>query len=232
MRVAQQVDFAGQTATAAAESVVGRLVRIVFFPPPAAHLAARTTVPSMHHSVSSISTWPRSRSRMACNVPLWFHVSNKSHTVAHGPKAAGKSRQGEPVRKIQRMPSITCRRFRGGRPVRLGSGNTSEIKSHCSSVSRCRSMMNSFSSNCPIMTSAKSTRSASFPTEPSASGVKWPEKRGFCGDCSDITESMGPQDTLVRRETPQNARSEVRCRRHARPWTGPGAFSPCFDPLL
>ena len=88
-----------------------------FFPPPAAHLAARTIIPSMHHSASSILTWPRNRLRMACSGPSWFHVSNTSHTVAHGPKTSGKSRHGAPVLRIQSMPSRTCRRSRGGRPV-------------------------------------------------------------------------------------------------------------------
>ena len=48
------------------------------------------------------------------------------------------------VLRIQRIPSMIRRGSLGGRPVRWGSGNKSAIKSHCSSVSRCRSMMNPF----------------------------------------------------------------------------------------
>ena len=81
---------------------------------------------------------------------------------AYGPRASGKLRHGEPVRRIQMMPSTTCRRSRGGRPVRSGAANTSEIKSHCSCVSRCRSMMNSFSSTRYIMTSVQESKIDEF----------------------------------------------------------------------
>ena len=63
--IAQHVDFAGQTTAAAADRVVFRFVWVPFFPPPAAHLAARTVVPSTHHRTASISVPARRRSRPA-----------------------------------------------------------------------------------------------------------------------------------------------------------------------
>jgi len=142
--IAQHVDFADQTAAAATECVVRRFFGIPCFPPPAAHLCARTAVPSMHHSLSLISTSPYSRRKTATSVPSPFHLSNISHAVAHGPNPSGRSRHGEAVLRIQRMPSSTYRRSRGGRPIRLRGGNRSAIRDHCSSVSRCRSITSPF----------------------------------------------------------------------------------------
>ena len=116
-------------------------LRIVFFPPPAAQRAARTFVPSMHQSslsISPASTYiARSRERISSSVPSAFHLLNKSHTVLQGPNSSGKSRHGDPVLIIHRIPSIIIRRSEGGRPVLAGAGKMPEIQSHCSSASRC-----------------------------------------------------------------------------------------------
>lgn len=149
-RITQHVDFAGQTAAAAAQRVVRRLVRVPFFPPPEAHLWARTVVPSMHHNSSSSSTSPCRRWRIAMSVPSWFQVSNRSHAVPHGPNRSGRSRHAMPVLSTQRMPSSTSRRSRGGRPVRLRGGNRSAIRDHCSSMSRCRSMTSPYEESVPL----------------------------------------------------------------------------------
>lgn len=140
LAIAKKMNFAAQTASAAAKCMILWLVGIPFFPPPEAHRAARTIVPSMHHNSLLIASVLRSRSSMQSNVPSPFHLSNRSHTVAHGPNSSGKSRQGAPVLRIHKIPSTIARRSRGGRPVCLGGSNKSEIKLHCSSVSRCRNI--------------------------------------------------------------------------------------------
>ena len=147
LAITKNMDFTAQTASAAAKRMIVRLVGIPFFPPPAAHRAARIIVPSIHHNCSSMAFVLRRRSSMQPNVPSSFHLSKRSHAVLQGPNASGRSRQGEPVWSIHKMPSITVLRSRGGRPVPLGPGNKSEINDHCSSVSRCRSMITPFKYN-------------------------------------------------------------------------------------
>ena len=144
LTIAKNMNFAAQTASAPAKRMIVRLVGIPFFPPPAAHRAARTTVPSIHHNCSSMASVLRRRSSIRPSVPSSFHLSKRSHAVLQGPNSSGRSRHGEPVWSIHKIPSITVLRSRGGRPVRLGSGNRSEINNHCSSVSRCRSIMTPF----------------------------------------------------------------------------------------
>src|ERR1043166_9019788 len=108
------------------------LLRIPFFPPPAAQRAARTLVPSTHHNSSSIAPAStcaaRNRRKISSSVPSPFHLSNRSQIVAHGPNSSGRSRQGEPVLRIHKIPSTTARRSRGGRPVRAGFGKTSSTQ--------------------------------------------------------------------------------------------------------
>src|SRR5262245_10862963 len=140
--VAEEVDLRRETAAGAAQRVVFRLARVLFFPPPAAHRWARTTVPSMHHnswskvSVSVIAALRRSTS--SSSVPSELHWLNQVYTVSQGPNSSsGKSRHGAPVRRIHRMPSTICRRSARGRPVLAAGGNTGATHSHCSSVSRC-----------------------------------------------------------------------------------------------
>ena len=51
--------------------------------------------------------------------------------VSDGPYRSGMSRHGAPVRIRHRIPLITGRRSRGGRPVGLTGGNTSSNTCHC-----------------------------------------------------------------------------------------------------
>src|SRR5690606_9178165 len=98
--VAEEVDFRRETASRATQGMVVRLGWIFFFPPPPAHRAARTMVPSMHHRF--MSRFPRSTSTarnrftMASRVPSEFHLSNRSQAVLHDPYSSGTSRQGAP----------------------------------------------------------------------------------------------------------------------------------------
>jgi hypothetical protein len=75
------------------------------------------------------------RRRALSRVPSEFHVSNNLQAVCQGPNSSGKLRQGEPVLRIQRIPSTIVRGLRGGRPVAAGLGKTSLIRFHSSSVS-------------------------------------------------------------------------------------------------
>src|SRR3954453_5148088 len=142
--VAEQVDLGGKSAPGPPQGVVLGLLGVPFFPPPAAHRAARTTVPSMHHNSASITPAStcaeRSRERTWSSVPSPFHLSKRSQAVPQGPYSSGKSRQGAPVRRIHRIASTIWRRSLGGRPVAAGAGNRSLIRCHLSSLSRGRGL--------------------------------------------------------------------------------------------
>lgn len=52
--IAGEMDFRGKTAARSPKSMILGFFRVTFFPPPAAHRAARTIVPSTHQSSLSI----------------------------------------------------------------------------------------------------------------------------------------------------------------------------------
>ena len=103
---------------------------------------ATTKVPSMKHSVRSIS--PRSCKSQAkdCNtlsrtLSLTHRWKRRWH-VWYGGYRSGKSFQGAPVRSIQRMPFSTSRLSLQGRPrlssLSTGFGMSGSNTAHCSSV--------------------------------------------------------------------------------------------------
>lgn len=128
--VSHQVELAAESASRAAQSVVFRLFRVApaaFLEAPAAARLARTDEPSMHHRSQSIVPSASSRmcraSRMRSYTPSVRHFQKWSYTVCHGPNRSGRSRQGDPVRRIHRIPLSINRGSDGGRPViavRLG----------------------------------------------------------------------------------------------------------------
>lgn len=144
--VSYQMKLGSETASAAPQRMVGRFALVsadTFLRAPAAARAARICVPSTHHKSQSILPSRSSRicsaSRMRWNVPSRRQFEKCSYTVCHGPNRSGRSRQGAPVFKIQKMPFHMHRGGLGGRPVRtvrLGKSNSIEV--HCSSVSSCR----------------------------------------------------------------------------------------------
>lgn len=87
--VSDQVDLASPAASRATQRVVGRLLRDLLDPAPAAERLARTLDPSTHHSSPSMrpSASSRScgRSRMRSNMPLWRQRLNRSSTLCHVP---------------------------------------------------------------------------------------------------------------------------------------------------
>ena len=103
---------------------------------------AGAKVPSMKPSLKSIP--PRSRKSLAkavkilSNTPDWLHCWNRRWQVLRGGYRSGRSFQGAPVRRIQRMPLSTSRRSCGGRPdwpgTAFGLGINLIINRHCSSV--------------------------------------------------------------------------------------------------
>ena len=135
--VSNQVHFAAESASRAAQTVVGGLSGPPFLPAPAAARDARTEEPSTHQrSQSILPSWSSrscNRSRMRSNRPSCCQRWKRSYTVCHGPYRSGRSRQGAPVRRTQKMP------FRIGRwsfhwPPRLPfSGSKSWSNRHCSS---------------------------------------------------------------------------------------------------
>jgi hypothetical protein len=103
---------------------------------------ATTKVPSMKHS--DRSSLPRLRkssantSNTVLNVPDATHCWNRRWQVWYEGKRPGRSAQGAPVRRIQKMPFNTARSSRRGRPrpsARTAFGNRGSIRLHCSSVS-------------------------------------------------------------------------------------------------
>src|ERR1035437_4896681 len=140
------MEFRPNPAARAAQCVVRRFVRVegkTFLSAPAAAREARTTAPSTHQSSQSIfppaSSLTCNASIIWANTPALRHLEKYPWTVLHEPKRSGRSRQGAPVPRIQKMPSSISRGSLGGRPVRaLRRRISGETSSHCSSVSSCR----------------------------------------------------------------------------------------------
>ena len=98
--------------------------------------------PSM--KASRMSMPPRSRKssakvrRISSKIPPFDHVWNQRWQVWYGGYRSGKSFQGAPVRRIQRIPLRTSRGFRRDRPRgsdrSLGDGIKGSNRVHCSSV--------------------------------------------------------------------------------------------------
>ena len=103
---------------------------------------ATMNVPSIKHSDRSIS--PRTRkssakaSRIRRKVPSRAQVWKRRWQVWYGGNLPGISFHLAPERRIQRMPFMTSRFSRHGRPLpssrRGNSGSIGSIKDHCSSV--------------------------------------------------------------------------------------------------
>ena len=109
--VSNQVELRSKPASAAAQSVIRRFVRMpveTFFPAPAAARAARTWAPSMHQRSQSMR--PRSSSvtcktsMISAKTPSRRHFAKWWYTVCQGPNRSGRSRHGAPVCRIQKMP--------------------------------------------------------------------------------------------------------------------------------
>jgi hypothetical protein len=138
-----EMDFGREAAAGAAEG----LVAAPFFAP-AALWCARIVVPSRKCKTQSRSP---AASASACSAasarsqtPARCQRRKREYTVFQGPKRSGRSRQGAPVAKRQRMPSTTIRSSARGRPRPLGGGGSSgRSRSHWASVSVCRSMNHS-----------------------------------------------------------------------------------------
>ena len=103
---------------------------------------ATTKVPSIKHSDrSSLPRFRRSSanaSNTALSVPEPTHSWNRRWQVWYEGNLPGKSAQGAPVRRIQKIPFITPRSSTLGRPrpsTRSTLGNSGSISFHCSSVS-------------------------------------------------------------------------------------------------
>lgn len=121
--------------------MVVRLLDIPFCPPPPAHRAARTVVPSVHYDRSSIAlsvvNEPCRRRRNLSHVRSLVHGSNYRYVLFHDPHLSDRSRQGNPIRSTHRIPSGTFRGSHRGRPVAAGGGKTSAINAH-SSLVKCK----------------------------------------------------------------------------------------------
>src|SRR3990172_7198222 len=147
--VSNQVEFRTKPASAAAQCVVCRFIGMpveTFLSAPPAARAARTLAPSMHQRSQSIR--PRSSSlicmatTIAAKTPSRRHLAKWWYTVCQGPRRSGRSLQGAPVCRIQKMPLSIVRRSREGRPVRaVLHGTSGSINAHCSSMSSWRFML-------------------------------------------------------------------------------------------
>src|SRR5690348_14077046 len=144
--VSNHVELRSKPASAAAQCVVGGLVGVppeTFLSAPAAARAARTDEPSTHHSSQSmyplLSSLTCNASMTAAKTPALRQLRKWSYTVCQGPNRSGRSRQGAPVPRIQKMPLSIRRGQLAGRPVlALLRGISGSTAAHCSSVSSCR----------------------------------------------------------------------------------------------
>src|SRR5258708_821433 len=123
LAVSNKREFGPNPASAAAQSVVGRFVGMAlktFLSAPAAARAARTLLPSTHHRSQSIrpcwSSLICSVSMMRAKTPFLRQLRKWWYTVCQGPKRSGRSRQGAPVQRIQKMALSRVRRSLAGRP--------------------------------------------------------------------------------------------------------------------
>lgn len=146
LAVSNHVEFAAESASRAAQSVVFRFVAMdaeTFFAAPAADREARTLLPSIQNRSQSIRPSRSSRicsaSKIRSNVSVDRHSLKFQYTVYQGPYRSGRSRQGAPVRRIQSTPLSISRALRRGRPVFAGfvvTGGSTMF--HYSSVTSCR----------------------------------------------------------------------------------------------
>jgi hypothetical protein len=144
--VSDNMELRSKPALAAAQCVVGGFIGVApatFLSAPAAARAARTDEPSTHHNSQlmypSSSSFTCNDSMMAAKTPLLRHLRKWSYTVCQGPKSSGRSRQGAPVDRIQKIPLSCVRRSLAGRPVRaVLRGTCGSTNAHCSSVSSWR----------------------------------------------------------------------------------------------
>lgn len=116
---------------------------LAHFEPP---FFAEANVPSTKHSsqriISLSSSWAKKARQTFSRVPLLAHFCKRRWMVLEGPYRRGSSLQGEPVQRIQRIPSKQARSSNGGRPPvrsffrqgRLRSGSSALTFSHCRSV--------------------------------------------------------------------------------------------------
>jgi hypothetical protein len=143
--VAQTVDGSVNLGTQSPTRTAKTLLPL-FFEAPAACWCARTMVLSRNTSSKSASS--DSLAKMACQTPLSAQREKRLKTVFHGPNPAGRSRQGTPVRAIQRTASTNKRL---SAPVRPRSPALP-----CSNGSM-RPHWSSRSSNLGILSSAQKT---------------------------------------------------------------------------
>jgi len=94
----------------------------------------------------SMSTSLGIRGNARCQIPAFYHRLNRSYTDDHGPNAAGKSRQGAPVRKRHKMPSTIILLSLAGRLfLPVSGGSHGDIFRHIVSVKISRSIPNHWS---------------------------------------------------------------------------------------
>jgi len=144
--VSDNMELRSKPASAAAQCVIRGFVGVTlktFLSAPAAARAARTEEPSTHHSSQSmyplLSSLTCNASMMSAKTPLLRHLRKWSYTVCQGPYRSGRSRQGAPVPRIQKMPLRFNRGSLAGRPVRaLLIGMKGETNDHWSSSRSCR----------------------------------------------------------------------------------------------
>lgn len=144
--VSDQMELGSKPASAAAQCVIGGFIGVTletFFSAPAAARAARTDEPSTHHNSQSmyplLSSFTCSASRISAKTPLLRHLLKWSYTVCQRPYRSGRSRQGAPVPRIQKMPLRFKRESLAGRPVRaVLLGMNGKTNDHWSSSRSCR----------------------------------------------------------------------------------------------
>src|SRR5262249_22441470 len=173
--VSDHVDLAPESAARATQCVISGLSGSPFCPASRDALAARTELPSTHQRSQSMYPSSSSRicraSKMRSITPSRRQELNRWYTDCHGPYRSGRSRQGEPLRRIQKMPLKMSRAGRWGRPVDAGSGTNSAISAHSASVSSYRRITTPPETPPPVADSGKATPLLAFQTQPREIGL-------------------------------------------------------------
>ena len=145
--VAQGIDAGVNLGGQPTSRTADRLIATVFLGAPAECWWARTMVASMNSSSRSASPWTASASRL--HTPPTSQRANRIYTECHFPKFLGKSRQGQPVRAMNKTASTKRRLSAAPPPLSVGlPGSKCAICNHCLSFNISRFMCHTHIPGC------------------------------------------------------------------------------------
>jgi hypothetical protein len=113
-------------------------------------LVVESTLTS-HVTRPAASAWACNAARISTHTPARCQRRNSPYTVCQQPYPGGTSRQGDPTRIRQRIPSINCRLVHfGGRPGFFPTGSSGCRIAHCASVRSARPVAATLATRSPV----------------------------------------------------------------------------------